>query len=655
MSQQTIEDPLTTAREAADRHDWPEAYDLLTGLDREGRLDGAGLELLGTIAWWAGQPQVSTEAKERAFSTYLKDGDRARAAYMATVVAQDHRGRQSDAVARGWRARARRLLEQEPEGFAHGHLALAEAVDAVDHSDFDRGVEFASRAVDIGARFGDQDLQGYGLVFHGMALVKRGEIEEGLALLDEATAAAVSGELSPFATGIVYCCTISTCRDLADYRRAGQWTEVAERWCERQAISGFPGVCRVHRAEILALRGAWTDAEQEARRASQELMTFGAMPPAAEGFYAVGEIRLRMGDLSGAREAFRQAHDLGHDPQPGLALLYLAQGNVEAAAASIRTSLSGTGSERLWRARLLPGQVEIAIETGDLQTARAAAEELTAIASDFGSPALHASAHGARGAVLVATGDADEALQELGRARGHWQEVDVPYEVARTRVGLAAAHRAKGDVENATLELEAARSSLVRLGAVLDATRCDRMLEEIRGRAEKGERVRRSFMFTDIVGSTELLGAIGDEAWDDVRRWHNQTLRALVRKHGGEEANHSGDGFFLAFPNARSAVECGVAIQRALAEHRRKAGFAPRVRIGIHSAEATRGEDGYLGRGVHEAARIGALAGAGEIVVSAETLGDGSDFRAGEPRSVELKGISGPVEVRTIDWATPEA
>jgi class 3 adenylate cyclase len=163
-------------------------------------------------------------------------------------------------------------------------------------------------------------------------------------------------------------------------------------------------------------------------------------------------------------------------------------------------------------------------------------------------------------------------------------------------------------------------------------------------------------MFTDIVGSTELLGAIGDEAWDDVRRWHNQTLRALVRKHGGEEANHSGDGFFLAFPNARSAVECGVAIQRALAEHRRKAGFAPRVRIGIHSAEATRGEDGYLGRGVHEAARIGALAGAGEIVVSAETLGDGSDFRASEPRSVELKGISGPVEVRTIDWATaPEA
>ncbi|MGH2572172.1 MAG: adenylate/guanylate cyclase domain-containing protein [Actinomycetota bacterium] len=654
MSQQTIEDPVAAARQAADRHAWQEAYDLLSILDREGGLDGAGLELLGSIAWWAGHAEESTEARERAFAAYLKEGDRARAAHLALVVARDHGMRLSSAVAQGWRARARRILEEEPESFAHGYLALTDASRAIDQGEFDRAAEQAARGVDIGARSGDRDLQAYGLMYQGMALVRRGDIEEGLSLLDEATAAAVGGELSPYATGIVYCNTISTCRDLADYRRAGEWTEVAKRWCERQSISGFPGVCRVHRAEILALRGGWAEAEEEAKLASKELMSFKALPLAAEGFNAVGEVRLRMGDLEGAEEAFREAQDLGHDPQPGLALLHLAQGRVDAAISSIRTALAGPASERLGRARLLPSQVEIAIEAGDLEVARAAAEELTAIASDFGSPALHAAAHGARGAVLVATGEAEEALREFGLARKHWQETEAPYEVARARMGVAAAHRLLGALEDAALELEAARSAFVRLGAVLDASRCDRMLAELRGQAERGERVRRTFVFTDIVGSTELMSVIGDEAWEDVRRWHDQTLRALVARHGGQEVNHVGDGFFLSFPDPRSAVECAVAIQRALAEHRRKAGFAPRVRIGLHASDATMSRDGYLGQGVHQAARIGALAGPGEIVASGETLNDGVGYPVGEPLLVELKGIADSVEVRTIRWSPSE-
>jgi class 3 adenylate cyclase len=650
MDQRTIEDPLAEARDAAERHDWQAAFQLLSRLDSEGKLDGSGLELLGMISWWAGNPDVQIDARERAVAAYLAEGNRAKAAHLSLVVARDHGMRLSAAVAQGWRAKARRLLDDEPEGFAHGYLALTEASRAIDQAEFDQAAEHGARAVNIGARSADRDLQGYGLMYQGMALVRRGDIEEGLSLLDEATAAAVSGELSPYATGIVYCNTISTCRDLADYRRAGEWTEVARRWCERQSISGFPGICRVHRAEILALRGGWAEAEEEAQLASTELMSFKALPLAAEGFNAVGEIRLRMGDLDGAEEAFRQAHDLGHDAQPGMALLQLGRGRLDAAMASIRTALDDAPGAPLVRSRLLPVLVEIAVAAGDVTSAEAAAEELAGIAEDFGSPALHAAAHGARGAVLLARGEAGEALKALGRARTHWKDVEAPYEVARTRTELAAAHRALGDVDTARAELESARSAFERLGAVADGARCDRLLAELQTGAARGERVRRTFVFTDIVGSTELIGVIGDEAWEDLKRWHDQTLRGLVTTHGGQEVNHAGDGFFFAFPDATSAVNSAVAIQRALAEHRREAGFAPRVRIGIHAAEATQGKDGYLGQGVHQAARIGALAGPGEIVASASSVEEALADLATDPREVELKGIPGTVKVHTIRW-----
>lgn len=652
MSQKTIEDPLAEAREAAERHDWQASYDLLTRLDSEGRLHGAGLELLGLISWWSGNPDVQIDARERAVAAYLAEGNRARAAYMSLAAARDHGMRLSGAVAQGWRAKARRLLEDEPEGFAHGYLALADASRAIGLGDFDGAAGQAARAVEIGARSGDRDLQAYGLMYEGMALVGRGTLEEGLSHLDEATAAAVSGELSPYATGIVYCNTISTCRDLADYRRAGEWTEVAKRWCERQSISGFPGVCRVHRAEILALRGGWAEAEEEAKLASKELMSFKALPLAAEGFNAVGEIRLRMGDLDGAEEAFLQSRELGHEPQPGMALLQLGRGLPDAAMASIQAALDDVPSARLARARLLPVLVEIAVEAHDVPSAEVAAQELTAIAEDFGSPAMHAAAHGARGAVLLAKGQAGEALKVLGRARVHWQEVEAPYEVARTRIDLAAAHRALRDVDKAQLELETARSALERLGAMADVSRCDRLLAELRAGASPGERVRRTFVFTDIVGSTELIGVIGDGAWEDVKRWHDQTLRRLAASHGGQEVNHAGDGFFFAFPDAASAVDSAVDIQRALAEHQRESGFAPRVRIGVHAAEATQGQDGYLGQGVHQAARIGALAAPGEIVASATSLEGALSDRATDPREVELKGIHGTVMVQTIPWTS---
>ncbi len=651
MTASSTAERLAAAREAAETHDWPRAFELLTELDREGALDGEGLHLLSEMGWWMHQPDVTVSASERAYTAFLAAGDHVRAALMALMAAREHMQHRAEVVAHGWFARARRLLAEQPESVAHGYLAFMDAMGSSDAHDFEQAVALAEEAVRIGTRFGDRDLQGFALVVHGGSLVRKGEIEAGLSLLDEATAAAVAGELSPYATGVVYCYTISTCRDLADYRRAGQWTEVAQRWCERQSITGFPGVCRIHRAEILALQGDWVAAEFDLRNASQELLAFKASFQAGEGFYTLGEIRLRMGDLQGADEAFRQAQDLGREPQPGRALLYLVNGRVDSALTSIQRAREDVRGNRLALAKVLPAYVEIALEAGRREEAAEASNELARIAEEFGSPAFRAAAHLAEGMVRVAANEPDAALRELASARAHWQAVEAPYELARTRCGIAHALRLRGETDEAIAEAETAAASLERLGASLEHSRCLRLLEELRGKDAEGIRQRRTFMFTDIVGSTELIAVIGDEAWGDLKRFHDQTLRAVVSALGGEEINEAGDGFFFAFENVPAAVSAAIAVQRSLAEHRRAAGFAPRVRIGLHAAEATRVGDSYLGQGVHQAARVGAVAGASEIVASAETLlGETFDGAAGPARGVELKGIPGTVDVQTIEW-----
>jgi class 3 adenylate cyclase len=238
-----------------------------------------------------------------------------------------------------------------------------------------------------------------------------------------------------------------------------------------------------------------------------------------------------------------------------------------------------------------------------------------------------------------------------------WQEIEAPFEAARARMLLALAYLAEGNADGGTLELEAAASAFDRLGAVSDARSAREQLEVLGVRAttvEAGGRSQtRTFMFTDIVRSTGLVEAIGDGAWAELVRWHDETLRSLFLEHAGEEIDHAGDGFFVAFADAAAAVECAVAIQRTLAEHRRIHGFAPNLRIGLHAAEATRHSSGYRGKGVHEAARISALAGEGEILASAETLaGVSVRFPASAPRPVELKGLSEPVELVAINWQT---
>jgi class 3 adenylate cyclase len=256
--------------------------------------------------------------------------------------------------------------------------------------------------------------------------------------------------------------------------------------------------------------------------------------------------------------------------------------------------------------------------------------------------------------LALADGDLPAACSALRDGIRRWTGMEAPYQAARTRVLLAQAYVARGDPDSAALELSAARTAFDRLGAQPDAQRAARNLRELSGDADllTSHRVRRTFMFTDIVRSTPLLEALGDDAWSDLVRWHDATLRAQFAAHAGQEVDHAGDGFFVAFADPAAAVRCALAIQRGLGAHRRTAGFAPQVRIGLHADDAIRADEGYRGRAVHVAARVGAEAGAGEILASAGTLEDpGVDIETGEPRVAHLKGLVEPMTLVPVRWA----
>jgi class 3 adenylate cyclase len=643
-----VDEAIEKGRSAAKGREWPEAYTFLTAADSEADLAPEDLELFAKAAWWTGRPGETIEIRERAYARYLSRGDKARAAFMALTLRRDYVGKLAGSVAAGWLDRAERLLEDQPESPSHGYLALAHGSRAWDRLERKHALAHMARAVEIAERFDDRDLLAWSTMYKGMVLVDLGRMDEGMALLGEVGAAAVGGELGAYTTGAAFCNVISVCRDVADYRRGSEWAEAATHWCERQAITGFPGVCRVHRAEIMRLLGSWSDAEREVRLACDELRDFNPLHAGA-AFHELGEIYLRTGDLAGAEQAFERAQEFGDDAQPGLSLLLLARGDAEAGAASIRRRLEELEGDHLARSRLLPAQVEVARVKGDRDALRDAADELADAASRFGTSAIQAEAAVARACLLLVDGGYAEAVRQLRVALRLWREVGAPYEAAKTSAILAEAYVGDDDESAAGMELRRAQASFERLGADPEARRVSRLLAHL-GLGPK--RAIRTFLFTDVVGSTALLEAIGDESWAELRRWHDEVLRRCFADHGGEEVDHAGDGFFVAFPNANAAFRCAVEIQRKLADHRRAHGFAPNVRMGLHATEATSDRDGYSGAGVHAAARIGSLAAGGEILASEETMTRVEDAAFGPAKAVELKGLSAPVRVVAVVWRT---
>jgi ATP/maltotriose-dependent transcriptional regulator MalT len=469
---------LNRARDAARREAWPEVYEILSDCDRDA-LGGEDLEMLSDAAWWLCLGDDYLDARRRAYSAYLREGNLQRAVFSAWHLFYEHLFRGEASVASGWLKRAQRHLLDQPESVMHGYVAFADADLAHGAGELDDALSHVRRATEIGRRFDDPNLVAMGIQMEGAVLMTQGKVEEGAALLDEAMASVIGEEVSSFFAGWIYCYVLAACHRAGDLRRAGEWTDAAMRWCESLSASSiYHGICRVHHVEIMGLRGAIAEAERQALVACDELAKWYPSI-AAEALYLCGELRRRIGDFAGAEESFSRAHGEGRDPHPGLALLRLAQGRPEAGVMGLRDAVAQDSPDRLSRSRLLEAQCEIAIATGDLDSARIAADELDAIATDFGtSPALRALADGTRGAQLLAEGEAEAAGACARRAWTIWQELGVPYEAARARLLLGMSARHSGDEDTARLEIEAAKAAFAKLGTLPDAERAEALLSE---------------------------------------------------------------------------------------------------------------------------------------------------------------------------------
>ena len=459
-------------RDAATRGAWSDAHTALTRAERAGGLEAAELELLATVAAMLGREDERVTWLERAQRAHRAAGDPAPAARCAFWIGLSLLVRGEPARAGGWFGRAERLVERAGEDCVErGYLLIPRVIERRAAGDHAAAHAATVEAAEIAERFADADLLALALHEQGQALVALGRVDDGLRLIDEAMVAVCAGELSPYVTGLVYCSVIDGCQEIYELRRAREWTAALTDWCDGQPdMVAFTGRCLVHRAEILQLHGAWEAALDEARRAGERATRAAAAGAVAQAAYREAELRRLQGALSAAEDAYREAARAGAEPQPGLALLRLAQGRPDAATAAIRRVLGET-ADPLRRARLLPAAVEIRLARDDVDGARAACEELERIAASLGREMLDAHVAHARGALALAEGDAGAALVDLREAARRWQALDAPYEAARSRELIGRACRELGDEDAAELELDAAASAYRELGAEQDRSR----------------------------------------------------------------------------------------------------------------------------------------------------------------------------------------
>lgn len=652
-----VSSPISEARSAHDSRDWERTLEIL---DEEGVASADDLLLKADALYWTGRFDEAIEAFESAHADFAAAGNRGEAGLIAALLAYFAVRRESFSVAQAWLTRAHVLLEGAPESLGHAWLKLLHiGIALFKEGDISGALARCDDAVAFAEHIGSPASQSIAMSFKGLAMTQTADWREGLELMDEAMIVAVSRSDDLRMTSDVYCNIISACRNFGDYERAEEWTEEAERWMRTNSVSGYTGACKVHRAELKLFHGLWDEAEAESRKACLELESFRLVDYLGMAHYWIGETRRRMGDLAVADQEFQEAYAAGHDAQPGLSLLMLDRGDVEGALNSIKSAAirrDPSEHEKAWRgpsrARLLPALVEIAIAAGDLELASSAAEEMTGISETFDSSVWRANAAASQGAVSAAIGDTSGAIELLESARTLFRRLNLPYEMARAQIMLGEARSNSGDDTRARLDLHAARDVMKRLGASREVARLNTLLGEDSPERASSSRSKRTFMFTDIVKSTDLISVIGDERWEDLLDWHDRTIKARIETAGGEVVRHTGDGFFAAFDETRSAIDCAVEIQRSLRTHRRNSGFALQVRIGLHRSEATRDGADYSGHGVHVAARIGALAEGEQILLSTETLKAATrvPYQQGEPHFEQLKGVPDPVEVTELDW-----
>jgi DNA-binding CsgD family transcriptional regulator len=468
---------LTEGREFYERQSWRQAHEALTAAERADLLQPSDLEMLATSAYMLGRETEYLELLERAYNGHLEDQEPLAAVRCAAWIAVRLLFRGEVSRGSGWVGRAQRLLEREgTDCVERGYLLIPRIIEQEIAGDPEGTAATAAEAAAIGEHFDDLDLFSIATHAQGVALIGLGRLSEGLALLDLAMVAVVGGEVSPISAGIVYCGSILGCEEAHELRRAREWTTALTQWCEGQSdLVAFSGRCLVHRAQIMRLDGSWDEAVGEARRAAERCLK-GENPVAAgEACYQRGEVHRLRGEHREAEQAYREASGHGWEPQPGIALLRLAEGNEKAAESSIRRVVSETGAPGK-RARVLPAYVEILIAVGDLKGAEEGCAELNSIARGEDEPgALTAMAAQARGVVELAAGNSQESLPVLRQAGELWRQFKAPYENARARELIGIACRDLGDEDSAELELDAARETFVRLGAATDLARIDRL------------------------------------------------------------------------------------------------------------------------------------------------------------------------------------
>ena len=460
--------------EAQATHRFAEAHDAFTRAQRHGELSTDDVLAWSDAAWWLGHSDQALELAELGHQRLLDDGLPVRAAMEAMSVGFLLMLRGELATGSGWLQRGRSLVEGSRDEHAMGYVLHLDAEEALESGDFERAVEFARRAREVGRQGSDTALTSLALMTEGTARLRAGAVSEAMALLDEAMLPVQAGRIAPEYAGNLYCQMIAICWELADLRRAREWTAATERWCEQFDSSVmFSGICRMHRVQLRQVAGDWKAAELEAEVVCRELVGMNTAV-VAEGHYLLGDLLRLRGAGEEAEAAYRRAHELGRDPQPGLALLRAQSGQAAVAMTSLETALAGHQEADYRRAPLLRAVVEVAIEVGDLQAARNAADELAVMAERCRTDGLRTAAVHGRGAIELAGGEAAAAIAPLREAIRLAQELDAPYDAAKARMLLAEAYVVLGDQDTGRLEFDAAAATLDRLGAVVDLQRLDR-------------------------------------------------------------------------------------------------------------------------------------------------------------------------------------
>jgi ATP/maltotriose-dependent transcriptional regulator MalT len=478
VGQDKTVDELLEAREAYERRDWVLAFDRLREVGDLGPEDSMAL---ATSAYLVGNVDEAIRALQAGYQDKIRNGDSLGAVRFAFWLSLVLNLRGEPAVAGGWIARAQRLLENEIQDVVErGYLLTHEFYQHLDRGDFARAGETAARVVQTGRRFTDHDLIAMGLVMQGRIMIYSGRVPEGLALLDEAMVGVSAAEISPIVAGMVYCSMIEACQELSDFSRAAAWTSALTKWCDAQpGLVPYTGQCSLHRGQIMRLRGAYDEALAEFALAQRRYEKEGTPAPAGLALAEQGDVLRIRGRFDEAEAAYRKAAEFGHEPQPGLALSWLARGRIAAATAAINRLLADAGGpvQRSW---LLPAAVEILVSAGEVDQARHYSDEFSEIASAFGNTALQAMATYAASRVDLLSGKPEAALHRARESRRLWNALGSPYEAARARVLVARAMREMGDEDSATAELAIARKAFAALDVGPGVQEIDKLQGRVR-------------------------------------------------------------------------------------------------------------------------------------------------------------------------------